>query len=139
MFYKVGCAIPVVIASLLLITGIVIGGWQAGWWFTVQNTNRQAHLIQQGYNFQSTLEQQISEGISNVNTVTTEIAQASGNSDYQSSLKAQRESDVATVCQQASEVTPSSVPMPLESQKFVNMNCSGGSVRSSSKYYYVGG
>jgi hypothetical protein len=32
--------------ALALLCGLILGGWQAGWWFAAQNTNRQARITQ---------------------------------------------------------------------------------------------
>jgi len=104
-----------------------------------QQANGQASIAANGWSFQTMLGQQITTGISNVTTVTTEIAsaQAQGMTAYANQLMAQREADGNDVCQKATEVN-GSLPQGASQTKWIEANCSNGSISPSSKYYYVG-
>lgn len=130
-----------VLVFLIVSAAVVLGGWQAGWWFTFQNANRNAQVIQNGFNYQSTLYQQVTKGIAQVTTDTTEISQATeqGKTSYANQLKAQREADANTVCQQATQVNVASTVFPAATLQWINANCSAGSVSPNSVFYYVGG
>lgn len=64
--------IAMVVAALAAL--VIVGGWAAGWWFTNQNTQREAHMIRNGYANQQTLREQITAQIANTDTLTTQIA-----------------------------------------------------------------
>jgi len=120
---------------LLVIAGVVLGGWQAGWWFTQQNATRGAETIQNGYSNQSTLRAQITAQIANTETLTSQIA-ASSDPDLISALKAQRAGIVGIACQDAAEVTGD--PLPPQQAAWVTSNCLAGAIRPGSAYYQAG-
>jgi len=131
-----------IIGGLVLIGGLIIGGWQAGWWFSVHNAQRQgqinnieAHNIRNGYSSQQSLREQITTQIGNVDTITTQIA-ASHDKSLISALTAQRAAIAATVCQDASEVTGD--PLPAQEAQWATANCQAGNVRPGSAYYQAG-
>lgn len=120
------------IASLAALAGIVIGGWQLNWWLKSANANRTAHVIRQGYSNQQTLREQITVNIGTVLSVSTQIAESSGDPQVQGTLRAQRTAILAIVCQDADEVTGDQ--LPLDQQTFVQANCLAGVVNPSSSY-----
>jgi hypothetical protein len=123
-----------------IIAAVIGGGYELGWFFQNNSAQREAHLIQNGFNFQSTLGQQITKGIDSVTQDSTEIksAELQNMGSYANSLKAQRENDANTVCQQATEIT-GSISTGAYQGRWIRVNCQGGSVSPSSVYYYVGG
>lgn len=133
-----GTAVALIIGGLLalsIIAGVIIGGWQAGWWLRNQNTSREAHMIRNGYSNQQTLREQITQQIGNVDTITTQIA-GTHDPNLISALKAQRAAVAAIVCQDAAEVTGD--PLPAQQAKWAAMNCQAGNVRPGSIYYQAG-
>lgn len=116
--------------ALALIAALIVGGWRAGWWFAAQNATRQSELIQNGYSNQSTLRQQVTAQLANVNQITVQIA---AHPDLASALKAQRASVAGTVCQDASEIT--GTPLPAQQAQWVSANCQAGSLRPGSADY----
>lgn len=125
------------ILALALLIGLILGGWQAGWWFTNENAQRQAHMIRNGFSNQQTLREQITQQIANVDTETVSIAQAQGNPAEVSALDAQRIATVNIACQQADEVTGD--PLPADQQSWIAQNCLAGVIRPGSPYDTTGG
>ena len=97
------------ILAFLLILGLTVAGWQAGWWFTNQNATREAHMIRNGYSNQQTLREQITAQIANTDTLSTQIA-ASKDRNLTSALKAQRMAIAGIACQDAAGVTGDPLP-----------------------------
>lgn len=128
-----------VFGVIVLLHGVVYGEWQLNWWYQQQNVNREAKLIQNGFNFQSALGQQITKGIDNVSQDSTEItiAEEDGNTAYANSLKGQRENDANTVCYQSTQIN-GSIPQGVPQGDWIKANCLNGSVSPESIYYYVG-
>lgn len=124
------------IAVVVVIALVVLGGWRAHWWFAGQNANRQAHIIRNGYSNQQTLREEITRQISNVDDVTVQIAQSTGNTDEVQALDGQRIAIVNIVCQDAAEVTGD--PLPAGQQIWVSSNCQAGVIRPGSKYDTTG-
>jgi hypothetical protein len=118
------------VLALALLAALIVGGWRAGWWFAAQNATRQSELIQNGYSNQSTLRQQVTAQLANVNQITVQIA---AHPSLAGPLKAQRASVAATVCQDASEIT--GTPLPAQQAQWVAGNCSAGSLRPGSSDY----
>ena len=107
-------------AGLALLTGLIIGGWQLGWWFQAQNATRQAENTQNGYSNQVTLRQQ----------VTAQPGAAVP------ALEAQRAAVAAIVCADAAQVT--GTPLPAQQAQWAARNCTAGIVSPSSTYYQAG-
>lgn len=118
--------------ACLAIFGIIMGGWATGWWFTNQNTDRQAHMIRNGYSNQQTLREQVTAKISDIFTLNTQIALA--DNSVIPALKAQRLAIGGILCEDANEVTGD--PLPVSQQRFINDNCTAGAVTSGAKFQY---
>lgn len=125
------------VLALAVLAVLIVGGWQAGWWFTNQNAQRQAHLIRNGFSNQQTLREQVTQQIANVNAETVSIAQAAGNAQEITALRAQRIATVNIACQQADQVTGD--PLPADQQTWITQNCQAGSIRPGSPYNTTGG
>lgn len=113
------------VAGLALATGVILGGWEAGWWFTTQNANRDAHVRRSTYGYQQTLRDQIVKGIGDVTDLDRQVAQATG--DGKTTLTAQRRAVANQVCAQAAQVTGD--PLPADQASWVQDNCVMGSAK----------
>lgn len=122
--------------ALALFALVVLGGWQAGWWFTAHNANRQAEVTQNGYSNQTTLRQQVTSQLANVTSLTTQIAEAGKDASTVTALKAQRMAIAGMACQDASEI--SDTPLPRQQAEWVSANCQDGSVSPQSSIYQAG-
>lgn len=110
---------------------VVLVGWQAGWWFRTQDTNRQAQLDKQGIGYQLPLQTQIGDEIGQVLALNTQLASSSG-SDV-GVLDAQRKGTVVTICRQAAQVNPAT-PLSGDQAQFVADNCYAGTIKPGSPY-----
>ena len=132
-----GIAIAAVV-SFLVIGVIVLVGWQAGWWFQVQNAKRQGqiiniegHNIRNGYSNQQTLRDEITANEQNVSQATGELPFVT--KDQRGGIELQRKYEVNTICADAAQVTGDPLDSPQAS--FVNQNCSDGSIKTTSQYW----
>jgi predicted negative regulator of RcsB-dependent stress response len=114
-----------VVAGLAVLGAVILGGWQAGWWFTNQNANREAHVIRNSYSNQQTLRDQITKGLGDVMDMDHQIAQATG--DNKTTLIAQRRAIANLACQEAEQVTGDD--LPTDQQSWVADNCVMGSAK----------
>ena len=119
------------IVSIVLIALVVLAGWQIGWWFNNQNTNRSNELIHNGYAFQTSLKGDITQNIANVYQINAQVAGASGNEV--DALKAQRLAVLNIVCSDAIQVN-NSIPLDPSQAQFIAANCSSGTVSPASQY-----
>lgn len=124
------------LAGLTAAAGIIVGGWQVGWWFTAANNTRQAEITQNGYANQVTLRQEITRQIASVQTIGVQLAKANGDQSLIAALKPQAMSIAGIVCQAADEI--SGTPLPADQAGWVSANCANGSVSPSSVYYVAG-
>jgi hypothetical protein len=113
------------IAGLALAGGVILGGWEAGWWFTNQNANRESHVIRNSYSNQQTLRDQITKGLGDVTDMDRQITQAKG--DNAVALTAQRRAIANQVCQEAEQVTGDA--LPDDQASWVQDNCVMGSAK----------
>jgi hypothetical protein len=116
-----------VLLAAAIVTGIVLGGWQAGWWFAGQNAARDAHLVRNGYSNQQTLREQITNKIADAQAIGTQITEVSGDAAETAALKAQQKALVNIVCQDADQVTGD--PLPTDQAAYVADHCSAGSAK----------
>ncbi len=116
---------------VVIIGGVVLLGWQVGWWFTTQNTQRQDQVYDQSYGRQNALKDQISHNVALVNDITVQLARAGSDVAITAPLAAQRHSVVNQVCVDAARVTT----LPPELFAFVHDNCASGAINPSSTYY----
>lgn len=120
-------------AVLALLVGLIIGGWQLGWWFTAQNATRGAENTQNGYANQTTLRQQITAQLAQVYTLTAEIA---AHPDLAAAVKPQRAAIAAIICSDTAQIT--GTPLPAQQAAWVTVNCTAGIVSPASTYYQAG-
>lgn len=120
---------------------IVLVGWQAGWWFRTQDTNRQAQLDKQGIGYQLPLQTQIGDEIGQVLQINSELSGAVGDQATQAPvnaqrvgvLDAQRKGTVVNICQKAAQVN-SATPLSGDQAQFVADNCFAGTIKPGSPY-----
>lgn len=122
--------------GLALLVGLIVGGWQLGWWFQAQNATRQAENTQNGYANQTTLRQQVTSQLAQVDTITTQIAAAGTDAGLIHALKVQRMAIAGTVCSDAAQIT--GTPLPQQQAEWVSANCSDSTVSPDSTYYQAG-
>jgi hypothetical protein len=118
-----------------LIAGLVVGGWQAGWWFSNQNATRNYQQTQNGTSNQDTLRAQITQGYVNLTQEDVQIAaaQAQYNPSLTGQLKVEASSQAGDICQLGEQVT--GVPLPANQAAWLNTNCNTGVLTPTSKYY----
>jgi len=119
------------ILGLALIAAIVLGGWQAGWWFKTQNTNREARLYQHQYGRQTALRDEVSRKLGSITDLTAQLADPSLGPDQVAALGAQRLAIGRVVCQDAEQINKVT-DLPPDQQQFVSLNCTNGDVSLSS-------
>lgn len=112
---------------LLLIASLIVGGWQAGWWFSNQNLARQTRQIQGSDSNQRALLGDLTSQVANVENATVQIDGATG--QQQADLKAQRLGFARIACQDAEQIT---TPLRQGLGAWVKRNCTAGTVSPSS-------
>jgi hypothetical protein len=128
--------VVVTFAVMVLVGGVILVGWQADWWFASHNATRQAEITQNGYSNQTTLRAQVTTNLATVYSLTTQIAEAKGDSSLTAALEPQRMSIAGTVCADAEQVT--GTPLPAQQAQWVAANCSAGTVSPASPLYVTG-
>jgi hypothetical protein len=132
--YRFTALVP--LAAIVLLAALVLGGWQAGWWFRSQDATRQAELTQNGYSNQVTLRQQVTAQFATVETVTAQIAAAGNDTSLITALQAQRAGIAGIVCADAAQISGS--PLPLQQAQWAAANCQDGALSSGSTLYQAG-
>lgn len=127
----------VVLAVVLLAGGAVTWAGSAfNWWLSAQTATHQAENTQNGYSNQVTLRQQVTSQLAAVYSLSTRIAEASGDQSLIAALKPQRMAVAGIVCSDAAQVT--GTPLPSQQAAWVSANCDGANVSTSSTYYQAG-
>jgi hypothetical protein len=110
------------LVAALLVTGVIVGGWQLGWWMTSAATNRQAHIYQHSYGAQAAYVQQLTQAVRDVADVDVQIADPHTPASELPALRGQRAAIIAQACDTYSRVT---APLPENLASFTAANCSG--------------
>lgn len=59
-------AVAIALAAVLLAVVIGVAGWQFGWWLKAKNVQKKGQIIDQSYNHQIGLRQQVLNGIHDI-------------------------------------------------------------------------
>ena len=120
------------IAAVLLIAAVVLTGWQVGWWFTTQNTNRDAALQQHGVANQSAMVSEIPRKIADVQRYTLQLDNPAY-ADMKHDIEQSRSYAAQIVCGDAAQLNSPS-ELTTADQSWVTTNCVGGELSATSKY-----
>ena len=114
------------VIGIALLAAIVIGGWQANWWFASHNATRQNNLIQSGVSNQESQESQLVSNIGTIGTITVQMDSVSG--QELADLHAERLGIARKACLNAAQLTA----IPPEEASWVSQNCLAGAVSPTS-------
>ena len=108
--------------GLVILAALILGGWQAGWWFTTQNTSRQGQVFQASYGAQTAdiqqaenLASEIASIRAEIASIRAEIASTSIPAAEATQLQAQATAETTQACNLIAEITSLPVPAPLAS------------------------
>lgn len=102
---RIAGGFAVAMGAIVVLAAIVFGGWQLGWWFKTQNTNRADVLYQQSYSAQNGAEQHLGQQISELATVSTEMTDPSVSAEQKTALAGQRHAMLDQACMTAQSIT----------------------------------
>lgn len=120
-----------------LLGGLVVVGWQAGWWFSNQNNNRNYQQTQNGDSNQEALRQQMGSNFTLLAQDDVAIAKAQGNPGLTGQYKVEAAATAAQLCDEGTRVN-SAVPLDPHIAAWLRLNCSMGVVAPASKYFIPG-
>lgn len=113
-----------VILGAVTIAALVLGIWWVGWWFTAQNTNKQAHINRSNFGYQQTLRDRVTKDIGDFNQVGVDSTWQGADA---TALQAQQRAILNKICGEADEITGD--PLPPDQYSFVNIHCLNGVAR----------
>lgn len=93
------------IVALVVFAGIIFGGWEAGWWFRTANTNRADVLYTQSHAAQNAAKHELSQQITELANVDSQIANPATAGDQRTGLTAQRMAILNQACETAGSIT----------------------------------
>lgn len=117
------------VLALVLLGALVLGGWQAGWWFAGHDINRQTNLIQNSDSNQRALVSDLTSKVASVEQITVQMDGASGL--QLADLKAQRLGVANLACNDAAQLSSADV-LGDGIPAWVSANCLAGSVNPAS-------
>ena len=91
-------AVFAVVGAVVIAAGVVIGGWQLGWWMKSYAVNRNARIFQQGYGAQSAYEEELHGLIVQIDQVEVQITAPQTPSAEVAALQAQKQAMVTQGC-----------------------------------------
>jgi hypothetical protein len=120
--------------------GLVLGMWQAGWWFAGQNATKSYQIQQEGTNNQETTRANITQWFGNLTQENVQLTEAQQAKPFNPTLVGQIKVELASqadnICAAADQI--SGVPLPADQGQFVKVNCQDGVVISTSPYFIPG-
>lgn len=117
-----------ILAALAVVAAVVVGGWNAGWWFTTQNTNRYDRTVQQGYANQSALSAQVTAEFSYIAKEQADEQQTPGNKSFD---QPQIITQAGQICQQLPQFAPGYTIDP-QWRSWEHANCADGALSTTS-------
>ena len=118
---KILQGIGVAFAAIVILTAIVIGGWQLGWWMQNSAANHQAVITQNGYGAQSAYVQETRTLMVEIATIQTQLVDPSTPASELSALKGQQAAEINQACALANNIT---MNVPSDIYQFASSNCS---------------
>lgn len=98
-----------ILAAIVLVVAIVIGGWKFHWWFnqTVQQKQQDinAHVIRHGYEVQSDLRVKLVKDLQDISDINVQLADPSIAPAQKVQIQAQKDAVVRTFCTDGSQIT----------------------------------
>lgn len=93
------------VLGFFLLVGLIIGGWQAGWWFKEADVNRQSHVNRSSYGFQQAHEDELAHQITDITNIASQIADPTTSPDQRVALGAQRKAEINEACRSFDQIT----------------------------------
>lgn len=118
-----------IVTGLIVFAAVVLGGWQAGWWFRTQDVNREAVVNRESYGFQQSRMDELGNLITDLNKITVQITEIP-DPTQNAALRAQRLAEADQACRVARDIT---FP-PSDQAQWRDGNCTAGTVSPSSPY-----
>lgn len=115
-------------AGVIVIAAIVIGGWQAHWWFAQANVNRTDKVTQQGYANQSALQAMVSNEFSDITSEQADERQTPANKPFD---QPQIISTAGKICFQLPQFAPGYSTDP-QWRSWEHANCADGALSATS-------
>jgi len=109
------------IASIAIIVGIAIGGWQLNWWMANSSANHNAVITQNGLAAQTADIQESRTLVSEIYTINSQINSPATPQSEIASLQAQSAVETTQACALISNVTST---LPVDLVSFNSTNCS---------------
>ena len=116
---QVFASVGVVVAGVVLVVGLAIGGWNLYWWMAGASTNNTAHIYHNSYGAQSADTQQVQNLAAQVATIDTQIADPTTPATEVSALQAQKSAIIRQACSLAANI----VSLTPDVSQFVSLNC----------------
>jgi hypothetical protein len=116
---RVSAAIGAVVGAILLVGGIVVGGYQLGWWLKANNTNRQQHIDRKNYGSQLAYQTKLESTITDVASIDVQLDSPNTPASEKAGLQGQRTAIVRQGCSAANLLTD----IPSADAARVSSNC----------------
>jgi hypothetical protein len=122
--------VAAIIAVVVVVAGgvVTLAGWQAGWWFQAQNTNRTDRVTQQGYANQTALQAQVQNEFSEVTSLQADEKQHPADVSFD---QPQILSEAGKICAQLPQFAPGYSTDP-QWRSWEHANCADGALSATS-------
>lgn len=110
-----------VLVALAVVAGIVIGGYQLGWWLREQRVNRGAEIRRGSFEYQETRRDEIVRQSGLLADIDAQLANPDLTAEQSSALRAQREAVARQLCNIAADLIGYTAP---DIDQIINRECS---------------
>lgn len=108
------------ILGLLVLVGIVIGGYQLGWWLREQEVNRGAEIRRGSFEYQETRRDEVVRQAGMLSDLDSQISNPDLTNEQRVSLQAQRRAAARQLCNIAADLVGETTP---EVQSIITREC----------------
>lgn len=130
-----GTAVGVTVIGVVTIAALVVGLWQGGVILAKHNATAQYQIQHNGVQYQSTNSANIVKGFNQLNLEAVQLteAQRAHDTTLVGEIKVEQDSQAGTICSEGENV--SGVPLAMDQQQWIHVNCLNGAVAPSSQFY----
>lgn len=111
------------ILALVLVAGIVVGGYQLHWWLRKNAVNRNSKINRQSYEVQQTYHEKVLDDMASVSAIGTQLAEPGLTAHLRSQLRAQQVAVITQTCDAISRLTISGAGIDPDIQTFHDQEC----------------
>lgn len=108
------------ISSVVILIGVIVGGYLLGWWLEEDSVNRQGEIRRDSFEVQETARDEVLRQWAEIEKINVDMADPDTSDELRAALLAQRSAAISQLCNVASDISGSVTPAV---DKVIAENC----------------